>query len=113
MPSALYDHLVTRGLAELARQRAPREVERANLEDTEAPLRLTRHVAGELFRALRSIRGEHSLKRQIEFCNRILDQLRVEVAGAAPSQEDIETPGELLFSFHDGSPPERTELPFA
>ena len=113
MPSTLYDHLVTRGLAELARERTPGEVERTSLEDAEAPLRLTRHVAGELFRALRSIRGEHSLKRQIEFCNGLLDRLRVEVPGTAPRQEDIETPGELLFSFHDGSPPERTELPFA
>ena len=113
MPSTLYDHLVTRGLAELVRRRAPEEVERTNLEDAEAPLRLARHVAGELFRTLRSIRGEHALKRQIEFCNVLLDRLRVEVPGTAPSQEDIEMPGELLFSFHDGSPPERTELPFA
>jgi hypothetical protein len=35
MPASLYEHLVTRGLAELAHQRAPEEVERTNLEDAE------------------------------------------------------------------------------
>jgi len=113
MPSSLYDHLVTRGLAELARQRTPEEVERANLEEAEAPLRLSRHVAAELFRALRSIRGEHSLERQIALCNTVLERVRADGADAVPSEQDVEPPGELLFSFHDGTPPARTELPFA
>ncbi|HET7787019.1 MAG TPA: DEAD/DEAH box helicase family protein, partial [Myxococcales bacterium] len=113
MPSTLYDHLVTRGLADLARQRTPEEVERANLEDADAPLRLSRHVATELFRALRSIRGEHSLERQIALCNTVLERVRADSAGAVPTEQDVEPPGELLFSFHDGTPPARTELPFA
>ena len=113
MPSTLYEHLVTRGLAELARQRAPREVERTGLEDSEAPLRLSRHVAGELLRALRSIRGEDSLEHQIALCNSVLQHLRAAGRDAVPSEQDVELPGELLFSFHDGAPPARTELPFA
>ena len=30
-----------------------------------------------------------------------------------PGDQDVEPPGELLFSLHDGTPPARTELPFA
>src|SRR6267142_117176 len=113
MPASLYEHLVTRGLAELARQRAPEEVERENLEDVEAPLRLSRHVAGELFRALRTIRGEQALERQIALCNTLLQRLRDDAPAAVPGEQDVELPGELLFSFHDGTPPARTQLPFA
>jgi superfamily II DNA or RNA helicase/HKD family nuclease len=113
MPSTLFDHLMTRGLAELARERTAGEVERASLEDAEAPLRLSRHVASELFRALRSIRGEHSLKRQIALCNSVLECVRADGPDAVPSERDVEPPGELLFSFHDGTPPARTQLPFA
>ena len=113
MPSTLYEHLVTRGLAELARQHAPREVERTHLDDAEAPLRLSRHVAGELFRALRSIRGERPLEQQIELCNSVLERLRAAAVDAVPAEQDVELPGELLFSFHDGARPARTELPFA
>src|ERR1700682_6804953 len=104
MPDSLYEHLVTRGLAERARHRAPQEVERTNLEDAEAPLRPSTHVAGELFRALRSIRGEHSLERQIALCNSVLQPLRVDGTDTVPSEQDVEPPGELLFSFHDGTP---------
>lgn len=113
MPARLYEHLVTRGLAELARQRAPEEVERTNLEDVEAPLRLSRHVAGELFRALRTVRGEHALERQIALCNTLLQRLRDDAPAAVPGEQDVELPGEMLFSFHDGTPPARTQLPFA
>src|SRR5258708_10223746 len=113
MPASLYEHLVTRGLAELPRQRAPEEVERTNLEDVDAPLRLSRHVAGELFRALRTIRGEHALERQIVLCNTLLRRLRDDAPAAVPGEQDVELPGEMLFSFHDGTPPARTQLPFA
>jgi hypothetical protein len=112
MPSILCDHLVTRGLAELARQRIPAEVQLTSLEDAEAPLRLTRHVAGELFRALRSFRGEHSLKRQIELCNGVQDRLRVEVLLARPqakrtSRRQVNQQGKRIVHAQDGAGSER------
>jgi superfamily II DNA or RNA helicase/HKD family nuclease len=36
----------------------------------------------------------------------------VEVPKAAQEEQDVQVPGELLFSLHDGLPPERTQLPF-
>src|SRR5260370_25248526 len=105
MPASLYEHLVTRGLAELARQRAPEEVERTNLEDVEAPLRLSRHVAGELFRALRTIRGEHALERQIVLCNTLLRRLRDDAPAAVPGGQDVVPPHDSLFSFPHGPAP--------
>src|SRR5438067_350576 len=113
MPSIIYDHLITRALADLARQRTPAEVERAALEATEAPLRLARHVANELFRTLKSIRGDNSVDRQIELCNAVLGQLRTQLPDALSLEDDVASPGELLFSLHDGSTPVRTELPFS
>lgn len=112
MPSTIYDHLMTRGLAELAHRRTAAQVERAELEHAEAPLRLARHVANEVFRALKSIRGDNPLERQIELCNALLRQVRMEAPDALSLDEDVERPGEVLLSFHDGKAPARTELPF-
>jgi superfamily II DNA or RNA helicase/HKD family nuclease len=109
----LYDHLVTRGLAELVRERGPREVEITNLEEAEAPLRLSRHFAAELFRGLRAIKGERQLERQIGLCNELLQRLRAAAPDAVPEEQDVAIPGELLFALHQGTPPLRTELPFA
>jgi superfamily II DNA or RNA helicase len=113
MAGSIYDHLFTRGLSELVRKCGPHEVERAGLEDADAPLRLSRHVAGELFAALRTVRGEQVTERQIALCNALLEQLRAAVPEGVPNGQDVASPGELLFSLHDGRPPARTQLPFA
>jgi len=110
LPASLYEHLVTRGLSELARGRGKSQIERTPLEETEAPLRLTRHFASELYRVLR---GQRGIDRQIALCNALLERLRIEAGLAVPREEDVDTPGELLLSLHDGQPPPRTELPFA
>jgi superfamily II DNA or RNA helicase len=110
LAASLYEHLVTRGLAELARSRDKSQVERAPLEETEAPMRLTRHFASELYRALR---GQRGVERQIALCNTLLEKLRIEASVAVPTDEDVDPPGELLLSLHDGQAPPRTELPFA
>jgi superfamily II DNA or RNA helicase len=113
MASSLYEHLITRGLSELARQRGADEVERAALEDADAPLRLSSHVGGELFRALRAVRGEQAVERQIALCNSLLERLREAAPEAVPAEQDVVPPGELLFALHDGATPARTQLPFA
>ena len=113
MASSLYEHLITRGLAELLGQRQPREVEKATLEGPDAPLWLARHTGGELFRALRALRGEDALERQIALTNRVLQFVRQEAPESLPPERDVEPPGGLLLSLHDGTPPPRTELPFA
>jgi superfamily II DNA or RNA helicase/HKD family nuclease len=113
LPSSLYEHLITKGLAELLSKRAAREVERSDLEAPDAPLLLARHAGGELFRALRAVRGADALAQQIALTNRVLELLRASTADGATSEQDVEPPGGILFSLHDGTPPQRTELPFA
>lgn len=113
MPSSVYEHLITKGLAELLSQRAAAQVERTDLEEPDAPLWLARHAGGALFRALRAMRGEDALARQVALTNHVLELLRASAPDGPSPNQDVEPPGGLLFSLHDGTPPPRTALPFA
>src|SRR3954447_26231796 len=83
---SLYEHLITRGLAELLGRRADGEVERIELEDSEAPLLLARHAEAEIFRSLRALRGDDALERQIALTNRVLGFVRDVVPEALPPE---------------------------
>src|SRR5256885_9424911 len=90
---SLYEHLITRGLAELLGRRAGGEVERTELEDSDAPLLLARHAEAELFRSLRALRGGDALPRQIALTNRVLALVRELVPEGLSPDPDVEPPG--------------------
>ena len=109
MASSLYEHLLTQGLAALARARPAEQVEKEPLDEADSSRWLSRHAAAELQRALKSIKG--SVERRVELTNRVLQFIRESAPGAAA--DPIEPPGELLFSLHDHEPLPRTANPFA
>lgn len=109
----IFEHVITGALEEWLRSEA-REHEAQNLDSDDSHVRLARHVAREVERALRSVSGDKDrVERQVCVANELLQRLRELVPPGPPIKEDVEPPPRLLLSVHDGQPPERTALPFA
>lgn len=113
--SRLYEHLLTEVRAQEVGREAEGRVELEPLALADSHQRIARHVALEVERALSSVGGEKAdrLNRQAAIANDLLARLRELAPPGPPSGENIEPPPRLLLSVHDGTPPVRTELPFA
>lgn len=106
----LYERLLTRRLLQALAQADGRLVaERAPLEDADSHTRLSRFLADEIERALRSVPG--GTEAQARLANALLGFLRGLAKRADP--DELTLPPEILSAVHRGRLPPRPETPLA
>lgn len=115
MPHAfdLYEHLITRAMADSLRLDTQRQSQIAPIDPAEGHEWLARYFAVEVASAMRGIRGDHVQEQQVRVVNHLLAELRRLIPGGPAETEDVENPLRLLLAKHHGTPPPRTELPFS
>lgn len=114
LPPGVYDALVSTALHEAAPSTGW-ITDRRTLEAADAHERLARYFAGELERALRSLRGaEGGPRRQAELVNELLALLQARTDRAALEGACLVLPPELLYSVHRApQAPPRPSVPLA
>lgn len=109
----LYEHLVTRGLAKELQSDRSSQSEIDAIDHSQSHEWLARHLAHEVELAIRSIRGDGAVSRQVRVVNHLLEELRRLVPDGPPEDESLDDPLRLLYSRYVGNPPPRTTLPFS
>jgi len=114
-PNHIYDHLLTELRARAVSKHPKEHVELEDLDPADSHERIARHLASEIQRALSSFDGEKKerLNKQAALANDLLARRRELASPGPPADENLAPPPRLLLSVHDGTPPIRTELPFA
>lgn len=107
---ALYEHLITREIEDsIARAQQDRaEADISELERTEIPERLARHLSREIALALAALRGPSSVEQQSALCNEVVALLRTRLGNTGPDDAELVPPPRLLYALHrDATPPRR------
>ncbi|MEW2381458.1 DUF3427 domain-containing protein [Micromonospora sp. NPDC047707] len=100
----MYEHLITRDLANRLQHLDPALVQHANLDPADAPDALARHIATLARRALHAMSGGgDELTRQVELANRIAEAIAGLNPQAATAQDKVADARRLLHGI--ASPP--------
>ena len=96
--SGIYEQLVTKLIANKLENLADEHflIEKVKLDKVEASRYLSLHLLNSIEYALNSYSGEHSLPKQIELFNKIIQTLLKELPNLSFSEDLIENEGELL-----------------
>ncbi|SIR93748.1 DUF3427 domain-containing protein [Micromonospora avicenniae] len=95
----VYEHLITRELADRLQHVDPILVKRDKLDPADAHHTLARHIAGLAARALRAVAsGDDKLQRQVDLANRIADTIATFSPQAATGQDQVSDAKHLLHA---------------
>ncbi len=95
----VYEHIVTRDLADRLQHIDPALIQHANLDPADAPDALARHIAALARRALHAVGGgDDKLHRQVELANRIADTIAVLSPQAATVDDQVTDAKRLLHA---------------
>ncbi|OZV82995.1 restriction endonuclease subunit R [Micromonospora echinospora] len=95
----IYEHLITRELAERLHHLDPAQVQHRRLDPADAHQILTRHLAALISRALNAVPGgDDRLTRQVELANRLADVIAELDPGAADHGDQVTDAQNLLHA---------------
>ncbi|GGM21282.1 helicase [Micromonospora sonchi] len=95
----VYEHVVTRDLADRLQHIDPALIQHAKLDPADAPDALARHIAALARRALHAVGGgDDKLHRQVELANRIADTIAVLSPQAATADDQVTDAKHLLHA---------------
>ncbi|MEV5763602.1 DUF3427 domain-containing protein [Micromonospora sp. NPDC052213] len=95
----IYEHLITRELADRLRHVDPALVQHHKLDPADAPDTLARHIAALAHRALHALPGgDDKLQRQVDLANRIADAIAAVSPQAATAQDQVTDAKHLLHA---------------
>ncbi|GIJ06843.1 DUF3427 domain-containing protein [Micromonospora andamanensis] len=94
----VYEHILTRDLADQLQRVDSALIQHANLDPTDAPDALARHIASLAHRALQAVAGDDKLHRQVELANRIAEAIATLSPQAATVQDQIADAERLLHA---------------
>ncbi|MEU4643013.1 DUF3427 domain-containing protein [Micromonospora sp. NPDC023814] len=95
----IYEHLITRELADRLQHVDALLVQRDKLDPADAPDALARHIAALAHRALHALPGgDDKLARQVDLANRIADAIAAESPQAARAQDQVSDAKHLLHA---------------
>jgi len=105
LKKGLYDQLITRSVRDALEEQNGRGVNASidELEESDGPDYLARHLARQIKTALRGLSGEERKRRQIELANGLLGFIQDRAVSV--ETDVIEDPGKILRSVYSGPVP--------
>ncbi|WP_431882207.1 DUF3427 domain-containing protein [Micromonospora gifhornensis] len=94
----VYEHIVTRDLADRLQHIDPALIQHANLDTADAPHALARHIATLVHRALHAVARDDQLHRQVDLANRIAEAIAVLSPQAATIDDQVADANRLLHA---------------